>query len=199
MMSVFVYSKYFNELKDEAAKKQYEEKIKIIHHSKDPFCELESRQASFLGLDWNEWPYVLYVDIYNYLILTPSEYIHDQLKAYKSLEGYNYFVNGWVSNLNVTKTSSHPADYLFLANVKHSQSLSSLHQRSGLFLKLVVKYCVPTVLVWQAWVKPPHILQQYCLVLRLTLVLKVSFPQHHYHARGCHHPSEVLSTLQYPR
>ena len=39
-MSVFVYSKYFNELKDEAAKKRYEEKMKIVHHSKDPFCEL---------------------------------------------------------------------------------------------------------------------------------------------------------------
>ena len=71
-MNAFVYSKYFNELKDEAAKKRYEEKIQIIHHSKDPFRELESRQATFSGLDWNEWPDVLYADIYNYLILTPS-------------------------------------------------------------------------------------------------------------------------------
>ena len=124
-MTAFVYSKYFNELKDEVAKKRYEEKMKIVHHSKDPFCELESKQASFVGLDWNEWPGVLYVDIYNYLILTPSEYTHDQLKAYKSMDGYNYFVNGWVSNLNAMKTSGRPANYLFFANVKHSQSLSS--------------------------------------------------------------------------
>ena len=79
-MSEFVYSKYFNELKDEAAKKRYEEKMKIVHYSMDPFCELEIKHTSFSGLDWNEWPDVLYADIYNYLILTPSEYTHDQLK-----------------------------------------------------------------------------------------------------------------------
>ena len=95
--------------------------MKIAHYSKDPFCELEIKHTSFSGLGWNEWPDVLYADIYYYLILTPSEYTHDQLKAYKSLDGYNYFVNGWVSNLNVTKTSGCPANYLFLANV---QSLS---------------------------------------------------------------------------
>ena len=81
------------------------------------------KHTSFSGLDWNEWPDVLYTDIYNYLIVTPSEYTHDKLKAFKSLDGYNYYVNGWVSDLSVTKTSGRPANYLFFANVKHSQSL----------------------------------------------------------------------------
>ena len=130
-MSEFVYSKYFNELKDEAAKKRYEEKMKIVHYFKDPFCELEIKHTSFSGLDWNEWPDVLYADIYNYLI--PSEYTH------------NYFVNGWVSNLNVTKTGGRPANYLFLANVKHSQSLSS-----------------PSLKVWVAFKASGEVLCAHC-------------------------------------
>ena len=29
--------------------------------------------------------------------------VYDQLKAYKSLEGYNHFINGWVTNITVTE------------------------------------------------------------------------------------------------
>ena len=45
-------------------------------------------------------------DIYNYLINTPSEYSYiatrEMLKAYKSTDSYNLFVNGWVSKSIVT-------------------------------------------------------------------------------------------------
>lgn len=50
-----------------------------------------------------------------------------------------------MSNLNVTKTSSRPANYLFLANVKHSQSLSS-----------------PSLKVWVAFKASGEVLSAHC-------------------------------------
>ena len=75
-------------------------------------------------VEWIDWPSVSYTDIYNYLINTPSEYTHEMLKAYKSMDGYNFFVNGWVSNIVVTQIEGR-YHYLFSATVKHSQTLSA--------------------------------------------------------------------------
>ena len=46
------------------------------------------------------------------------------LKAYKSIDGYNFFVNGWVSNIVVTQIEGRH-HYHFTAIVKHSQTLSA--------------------------------------------------------------------------
>ena len=69
------------------------------------------------------WPDVTYADVYNYLILTSSRLTYNQLKAYKSLEGYNHFINGWVNNITVTEMNAQPMakSFLFTALVKHSQ------------------------------------------------------------------------------
>ena len=83
--------------------------------------------AAFSGvpIQWYEWSDLMYADIYNYLILTPSLYTHEQLKSYKSLDAYNQFVNGWVSEIIVTVNNANKTKiYLLTALVKHSQSLS---------------------------------------------------------------------------
>ena len=110
-------SKYFSEL-DELAKKRYDDKIRTIGDL-DPYCRLEAKGKSALvaPVEWMNWPDVMYADVYNYLILT-SSFTYDQLEAYKSLEGCNYFINGRGTNVTVTKLN------IQHAFVKHSQWLS---------------------------------------------------------------------------
>ena len=63
--------------------------------------------------------------MYNYLALTVSLYIREQMRAYQSLDGFNFVVNGWLYSIAVLATSSgKQKNYLFLSAVKHSQSLS---------------------------------------------------------------------------
>ena len=123
--SLDFYSKYYFELKDDS-KKRYNDKLKLINCKKDPFKRLESPDT-FSGVTtrWHEWPDLMYPDIYNYLILTPSLYTHEQLKSYKSLDGYNQYMNGWVGDIvSTVSTVNRCKIYLFTAFVKHSQSLS---------------------------------------------------------------------------
>lgn len=40
-----------------------------------------------------------YFDVYNYCILKDSSYTHQAFKAYKSLEVYKMFENGWVQSI----------------------------------------------------------------------------------------------------
>ena len=94
---------------------------------RDPYLTMDLEQES---LDWQDWPEVVYPeipDIFNYLINTPSPYTMQELKAYKSLEGYKQFVDGWVSNVKVSAITSHLSQkdkFLITAKVKHSQRLS---------------------------------------------------------------------------
>ena len=38
-------------------------------------------------------------DMYNDLVNSPSEYTHDNLKAYKSMEAFNFFVYNYVQDI----------------------------------------------------------------------------------------------------
>ena len=44
-------------------------------------------------------PDIYWPDIYNYLIEYPSVFSKEGLKAYKSLEGYNFFISGLVQEV----------------------------------------------------------------------------------------------------
>ena len=83
------YSTYYQELDDEA-KVRYRKKLAMLSHVDDPY--IIARQSAVT--DWQQWPEVKYPDIFNYLVTTPSLYTQDQLKAYKSLDAYNFLVNG---------------------------------------------------------------------------------------------------------
>ena len=110
------YSTYYQELTKEA-QHRYNEKLDILHVA-DPYTFSHEQWSSDISL----WPEVEYQDIYNYLINTPSPYTKDELKAYKSLEGYKYSTDGWVDQV-----TSHAIDcgVLMTARVRHSQRISA--------------------------------------------------------------------------
>ena len=113
-----IYLKYYEEL-DTVAQKRYREKLNIAGLSCDPYCS-----NSFLPEPNNRqlWPEVEYPDIFNYLISTTSPYTREQLKAYKSMDGYNFFIQGLVGKVEVL------VEYevvILKATVRHSQSVSS--------------------------------------------------------------------------
>ena len=73
-----------------------------------------------------------------YLQLSNSfpRYVTREIESFKSLEGYNQYINGWVSSLVVTIVpSTKPNIYLFTAQVKHSQRLSDAPLKVWLAIK----------------------------------------------------------------
>ena len=117
--------------------KRYIEKISIINFI-DPYimkkCEL--------NFDVENYPKVTYPDIVNYLLFAPSAYTAEQLKTYKSLDGYNQFINGWVKDVGV-KIFGDIA--LLQGRVLHSQRL-----------------CEPPLLPWVICNKGGQVISAHC-------------------------------------
>ena len=53
---------------------------------------------------------------------TFSPYTKEELKAYTSLDGYNFSIQGWVSNIRILSLGEVS---LLLADVKHSRKLTA--------------------------------------------------------------------------
>ena len=91
--TIKLWSKYFLDLPPGSeVKKRYEEIMSLAGFSEDPYCCLEMKgkgSSAVVSVEWTNWPDISWADIYNYLILMPGV-THEQLKAYKSLEGYNF-------------------------------------------------------------------------------------------------------------
>ena len=58
-------------------------------------------------------PAVEYPDIANYLVLQTSWATKQQMKAYKSMDAYNFFISGWVNTL-LTKQSQNDRAVVFV-------------------------------------------------------------------------------------
>ena len=86
------FGKIYGEL-DEVAKKRYREKLdRIVSNVSDPYVLSKNSAVEFFPSI--EWP-----DVYNYLVNTPSPYTKESLKAYKSLDAYNFGKSGWVGDV----------------------------------------------------------------------------------------------------
>ena len=92
-------SDYFKNL-DPAASNRYLAKLRILGlgTNDDPFAA--SNAANFVD-DMKLWPHVEYPHIYCYFIERPGVYTREQLKQWKSLDGFNYFQSGHVRQVGV--------------------------------------------------------------------------------------------------
>ncbi len=88
-------SGYVNTLEPNV-KARYVEKISLCD-GVDPYT---MKNPGF-STDYKDLPNVEFPDISNYLVVQTSFYSKQQMKAYKSLEAYNFFVCGWVHDLKI--------------------------------------------------------------------------------------------------
>ena len=85
-------SKYFTSL-NYSSRKQYLEKLKINGQVlKDPYSIDEVNWSE----DMTQWPELQFGEVYTNLINMEGQFTKEKLKAYKSLDAYNYFYNGYV-------------------------------------------------------------------------------------------------------
>ena len=93
-----MFSAYFNSLSP-SDKNCYKMKLTLVSgitlHLTDPFAIKPSEWLN----DVKKWPAIQWPEIYNYLIETPSVYTREKLKAYKSLDAYNFVLCGHVQDI----------------------------------------------------------------------------------------------------
>ena len=110
-------SEYYFKL-NKLAKERYEQKLAELKISNDPFV-LDNTDFD-LTESIRKWPDVSFADIFCFLINYPSQFSSGSLKAYKSLESYNYVTSGLVSKVRVKKIIEN--NFLIVAKVRHGQS-----------------------------------------------------------------------------
>ena len=99
MLSTYVQSL------DYEARKRYITKLNIDSESlSDPYNVSQDEWID----DTRKWPSLEFGDIYTYLHLieTKGPYTKESLKAFKSLEAYNYYHSGYVRTVYIHETNS---------------------------------------------------------------------------------------------
>ena len=105
--SRIIFSSYVENL-EETAKVRYNEKLAMLGGAQDPYLTINIIKSTGECVEWFNWPNVEYPDIFNYFVTLVSSYTKQQLKAYKSLEGYKYFIDGWINEIVVWSVPSEP-------------------------------------------------------------------------------------------
>ncbi|WAR00132.1 hypothetical protein MAR_024504 [Mya arenaria] len=106
---------------DQVASDRYIEKLNVGGvQLPDPYSVAVKRWDS----DVSKWASVLYPDIYNYLINYPGLYTAESLKAYKSLDGYNYFHCGHVQQVLYHELSKESTACLLKTKVTPTQRVN---------------------------------------------------------------------------
>ena len=77
-----------------AEKRRYLLKLEVLYNSNDPDIAIDPYQLD--DGKWKDdvtlWPPVEFGEIYAYLIDTPGPFTREKMKAYKSLEAFNYYI-----------------------------------------------------------------------------------------------------------
>ena len=108
----------YQSMLDYEAKKRYKEKLSTESEIlPDPYSLFEEEWID----DTTKWSSIEFGDVYNYLINSTGRYTKDSLKAYKSLEAYNYFVSGHVWTVHFHESSEQSKYAILMAKVNPSQ------------------------------------------------------------------------------
>ena len=119
---------YFASL-DFESRKRYQNKLRIDGETlSDPYSIPEDEWID----DVSQWPTLEFGDIYTYLIDTPGTFTKEALKAYKSLEAYNYYRSGYVRTVFYCKRVSKLA--VMKAKVNPSQKDPNKHQETWIIV-----------------------------------------------------------------
>ena len=77
-----------------AERKRYCEKLQVLCSKQDPVVTLDPYEIS--DERWTDdvalWPPVEFGEIYTYLVDTPGQFTREKMKAYKSLDAFNYYI-----------------------------------------------------------------------------------------------------------
>ena len=101
---------------DASAFKRYRQKTEVIN-GVDPYTISKGE----LCFDVNLFPSITYPDIANYFLFSPSPLTREELKAYKGLESYNFFVSGFVRDVGFKEIGD---IFVITGRVKHSQRMN---------------------------------------------------------------------------
>ena len=73
-------------------KERYLRRLEVLYGNSssvvDPYEIPEERWSDDISL----WPPVEFGDMYSYLVETPGQFTKEKLKAYKSLDAFNYYI-----------------------------------------------------------------------------------------------------------
>ena len=89
-------SDYYKEL-SQADKTVYLSKLTLQNEKRlpDPFTIKDNNWSDDISM----LPDMTYIDLFQYLVNTPSPFTMENLKAYKSLEAYNFYLSGHVQDV----------------------------------------------------------------------------------------------------
>ena len=117
---------------DYEAKRRYKEKLKIEDEElPDPYSLSEIQLLD----DLKQWPDIEFGDIYTYLINSKGLYTKESLKAYKSLEAYNFFHSGHVRTVYYYETKYSSKFAVLRAKVNPSQKSPSNPHEAWVIVK----------------------------------------------------------------
>jgi hypothetical protein len=75
---------------------RYMIKLKVLFDDGEMVIDPFKLQSNEWVNDPSRWPAVEFGQIYTYLIESPGIFTRERMKAYKSLEAFNYYISGWV-------------------------------------------------------------------------------------------------------